>query len=92
MSGLDISAGATRRDGCRYLCSVDDGEAFAYATPTGHDFFRAADHMPWAHESDGLLLSARSGAPLARRAGTVFYDVTNDQLLYYERTDASGAR
>ena len=90
--GGDDPAGATRLDGRRYLCSVDDGEVFAYATPTGHDFFRNADHMPWAHESDGLLLSARSGAPLARRSGTVFYDITNDELLYYERTDAAGAR
>jgi hypothetical protein len=98
MSGIDFSAGDGRSGvqlhdgGRRYLCSVDGGEVVAYATPTGHDFFQAADQMPWAHESDGLLLSARSGAPLARRSGTVFHDLTTDELLYYERTDASDLR
>jgi hypothetical protein len=73
--------------GRRYLCSFEDGQVFAYATPAGHDFFRAVDHMPWAHESDGLLLSARSGAPLARRAGTLFHDIVSNVPLYYERTE-----
>ncbi len=59
------------------------GEAFAYAMH-GHDFYRVTDHELWAHESDGLLLSARSGSPLARRAGRVFYDVDTDVPLYYE--------
>ncbi len=73
--------------GRRYLCTFEDGQVFAYATPTGHDFFRAVDHMPWAHESDGLLLSARSGAPLARRTGNLFHDIVSNMPLYYERTE-----
>ena len=61
--------------------SVD--EVFAYAVG-GHDFYRAGDHELWAHESDGLLISARSGSPLARRDGKVFYDIDSDAPLYYE--------
>ncbi|HTD50326.1 MAG TPA: hypothetical protein VK771_07000 [Acidimicrobiia bacterium] len=71
----------------RYLCSFQDGQVFAYATPNGHDFFRASDHTPWAHESDGLLLSARSGTPLAVRAGSVFHDLASNEALYFERTE-----
>lgn len=73
--------------GRRFLCTFEDGQVFAYATPTGHDFFRAVDHMPWAHESDGLLLSARSGVPLARRTGNLFHDVVSNVPVYYERTE-----
>jgi hypothetical protein len=61
--------------------SVDD--VFAYAV-TGHDFYRARDRALWAHESDGLLMSARSGTILARRDGSIFYDVESDVPLYYE--------
>jgi len=71
----------------RYLCSFADGQVFAYATPSGHDFFRATDHTPWAHESDGLLLSARSGIPLAVRKGRVFHDLGSNEALYFERTE-----
>jgi len=71
----------------RYLCDFEDGQVFAYATPRGHDFFRATDHTPWAHESDGLLLSVRSGIPLAVRSGRVFRDVASDQPLYFERIE-----
>jgi len=63
---------AVRVDGHRYLCSFEDGQVFAYATRAGHDFFRVADHSTWAHERDGLLISTRSGTPLARRMGNVF--------------------
>jgi hypothetical protein len=73
--------------GRRYLCRVEDGKVFAFATPTGHDFFRSFDQTPWAHESGDLLLSARSGAPLARREGSVFRELSSDAPLYYERTD-----
>jgi hypothetical protein len=76
-----------RTDERRYLCRFDDGLHFAYATPTGHDFFRAFDHTLWAHESGDVLLSARSGTPLARRVGSVFQDINSDTPLYYERTD-----
>ena len=50
----------------------------------GHDFFRASDHELWAHESDDLLISARSGTPLAHRVGDVFYALETDTPLYYE--------
>lgn len=67
----------------RRLCRFSVDEVFAYAV-AGHDFYRAGDHALWAHESDGLLLSARSGRPLARRDGKVFYDIESDEPLYYE--------
>jgi len=72
-------AGTTGR---RYLHRVD-GSAFAYARH-GHDYVRATDHILWAHESEGLLLSARSGTPFARRVGDMFYDVDTNEPLYYE--------
>ena len=67
----------------RRLCRFDDGQEFAYAR--GHDFFRASDHVLWAHESDDLLLSARSGVPFARRVGMAFHDIDSNTPLYYER-------
>jgi hypothetical protein len=82
-----LPARGVRAAGRRYLCSVEDGKVFAYATPTGHDFFRSFDRTPWAHESGDLLLSARSGAPLARREGSVFRELASDAPLYYERTE-----
>jgi len=57
---------------------------FAYAMH-GHDFYRVVDNSLWAHEREDLLLSARSGRPLARRAGHVFYDFDSNAPLYYER-------
>ena len=62
-------------------CSVD--EVFAYAV-NRCDFLRAADNALWAHESDGLLLSARFGTPLARREGRIFYDLDSHAPLYFE--------
>ena len=67
---------------CLFQFAID--EIFAFAT-RGHDFYRAADNTLWAHESEDLLLSARSGTPLAHRVGDVFYDVESDFPLYYER-------
>ena len=67
----------------RRLCRFDDGQEFAYAR--GHDFFRASDHVLWAHESDDLLLAARSGIPFARRVGKAFHDIDSNTPLYYER-------
>ena len=52
-----------------------------------------SDHELWAQESDGLLRSARSGKPFARREGHVFYDLETNVPLYYEddhRALASG--
>ncbi len=65
----------------RRLYRVGD-DVFAYAM-RGHDFFRASDHMLWAHESEDLLLSARSGSAFARRVGDVFHDLESHAALYY---------
>ena len=67
---------------CLFRFAID--EVFAFAM-RGHDFYRAGDHTLWAHESEDLLLSARSGTPLAHRVGDVFYDVESDFPLYYEQ-------
>jgi hypothetical protein len=66
----------------RCLRRIFDDGVFAYAM-RGHDFYRASDHVLWAHESDDLLLSARSGTPFARRVADVFYDLETDVPLYY---------
>jgi hypothetical protein len=67
---------------CLYQFAAD--ETFAYAA-SGHDFYRVSDDVLWAHESDGFLLAAHSGAPFARRVGHVYYEVESDEPLYYER-------
>jgi hypothetical protein len=67
----------------RCLRRIFDDGVFAYAM-RGHDFYRASDHVLWAHESDDLLLSARSGTPFARRVADVFYDLETDVPLYYD--------
>lgn len=66
----------------RWLCRYDDHSAFAYVR--GHDYVRGSDHTLWAHLSDGQLLSARSGESLAYQDGSVFYDATTHQPVYYE--------
>jgi hypothetical protein len=66
----------------RQLCRFDDGRVFAYKR--GHDLIRAADHTLWARESGQILLSARSGRPIARRVGKAYFDVDSDAPLYYE--------
>ena len=70
-------------DGRRRLTRFSAAEDFAYAVGS-YDFYRAADHTLWAHESQGLLLSARSGTPLARRNGNIFYDIDSNTPLYFE--------
>ncbi len=75
---LGASVGHSRRRLSRFGEGV-----FAYMLH-GRDFYRSSDHELWAHERDGLLLSARSGAPLARRVGRVFYDFETNVPLYYE--------
>ena len=66
----------------KWLCRIDDDRVFAYAR--GHDFIRASDHELWAHLSDGRLLSARSGEPLAYAVGAVYYDAVTNEPRYYE--------
>ena len=67
----------------RYVIRIEDEAVLAYADGDGHDFRRVHDDSIWAHESDGTLLSARSGTPIARRSGIVYYDAVNDIPLYY---------
>jgi hypothetical protein len=66
-----------------WLRRVKGASAFAYA---GHDpeGIRASDRAQWAPERHGLLFSARSGMPLARRVDDVFYDLETDTPLYYQ--------
>jgi|GEM_PF-5445192 len=78
---------ARAAEGRRLRRLADDG-VFAYATG-GHDFYRASDDILWAHESDDLLLSARSGTPFAHRVGTVFFDMQSDLPLFHEQDTGS---
>jgi hypothetical protein len=66
-----------------WLCRSDDRSVFAYAR--GHDYIRRSDRTLWAHISDGVLISARSGEPLAYQVGNAFYDYNTRQPLYYTR-------
>jgi hypothetical protein len=70
-------------NGHRRLNRITSDQVFAYAIGR-YDFYRAADHVLWAHERDGLLVSARSGTPIARRDGNIFYDIDSDVPVYYE--------
>jgi len=65
----------------RCLCRSDDDTVFAYAH--GHDLIRRSDRTLWAHVADGVLISARSGEPLAYQIGNTFYDYQTRQALYY---------
>jgi len=66
------------------LCRFDTGTVFAYLE-RGHEFLRTSDHELWATERDGILLSARSGRPLAYRRGRVYFAADTDEPLFYER-------
>ena len=66
----------------RYLLRVDDQEVVAYANG-GHDFYRASDDALWAHESGDHLLAVRSGATLARKIDSIYYDAESNAPLYY---------
>ncbi len=68
----------------RCLCRFDDGSVFAYVE-RGHEFVRNSDHEVWATEREDVLLSARSGVPLAYRRGKVYFAAETDEPLYYER-------
>jgi hypothetical protein len=73
----DQSAQITRRR----LCRSDDDTVFAYAH--GHDLIRRSDRTLWAHVANGVLVSARSGEPLAYQVDNTFYDYRTRQPLYY---------
>lgn len=81
-----LAGRAVSTDWRRRLCRVTIDEVFAYAVG-GFDFYRASDHRLWAHEREGVLLSARSGTPLARRDGDLYYDIESNRPLYYEEHD-----
>ena len=70
------------RTSTRFLIRVEDEVVIAYMD--GHDFRRVHDDSLWGHDSDGLLLSARSGSTLARRNGHIYYDTVTSLPLYYE--------
>ena len=70
--------------GTRCLCRIEDGEVFAYFA-RGNEFVRMRDHGSWAVEHDDVLVSARSGEPLAYRRGRVYFASDTDEPLYYER-------
>jgi hypothetical protein len=83
-------ADAYDRDTRTRLRRIADNEVFAYAAP-GNGFVRASDHIMWAYERDLLLWSARSGTPLARRVGDVFYDLDSNLPLYYDESQTDPA-
>ena len=71
-----------RRVPRRLLCRFDDHAVFAYVR--GHDLVRWSDHTLWAHLSGDVVMSARSGKPLAYRVDTVLYDaVTRSPAFYF---------
>jgi hypothetical protein len=82
--GDEQEADAQVEDRARCLCRIEDGEVFAYVA-RGNEFVRMRDHGLWAVEHDDVLVSARSGAPLAYRRGRVYYASETDEPLYYER-------
>jgi hypothetical protein len=81
---VPTDAPGTPADHQRCLVRFDDGEVFAYIE-RGHEYVRTRDHELWATERDDMLVSARSGLPLAYRRGKVFFEPNSDEPLYYER-------
>lgn len=81
---IDLVTIETPHQPQRWLCRSDDHSEFAYAR--GHDYIRRSDHTLWAHLSHGVLLSARSGKPLAYQLDHTFYDYQTRQPLYYQPT------
>jgi hypothetical protein len=82
--GDEREADAQVEDRARCLCRIEHGEVFAYLA-RGNEFVRMRDHGLWAVEHDDMLVSARSGEPLAYRRGRVYFATETDEPLYYER-------
>jgi hypothetical protein len=82
--GDEREADAQIEDRARCLCRIEDGEVFAYLA-RGNEFVRMRDHALWAVEHEDVLVSARSGEPLAYRRGRVYFATETDEPLYYER-------
>ena len=78
----DLVVDELRQRSQHWLCRCDDHSAFAYVR--GHDYIRGSDDTLWAHLADGQLLSARSGEPLAYQNGSIFFDATTRQPVYYQ--------
>ncbi len=64
-----------------WLCRAEDHSRFAYVRV--HDFYRESDHELWARLEGEWLLSVRSGRPLARQFGSVFFDTDTDEPVYF---------
>jgi hypothetical protein len=62
---------------------LPDQRPFAY-TQDHREYRRVADHSTWARESDGWLVSARSGRQLAIQVGNFYLDPETLSLLYFE--------
>ena len=69
----------------RNIGFADQTIAACSRTRGGHDYIRRSDRTLWAHVSDGVLILALSGAPLAYQVGNAFYDYNTRQPLYYQR-------
>jgi hypothetical protein len=82
--GDEQEADAQIEDRARCLCRIEDGEVFAYLA-RGNEFVRMRDRALWAVEHEDVLVSARSGEPLAYRRGRVYFATETDEPLYYER-------
>jgi hypothetical protein len=65
----------------RLLRRFDDHAIFAYAR--GHDLVRRSDDTLWAHLSGDVVLSARSGKPLAYIIDRVLYDAVTRSPAFY---------
>jgi len=78
---LDVRDHPAEQATRRWLYRSEDHSAFAYVR--GHDLIRRSDETLWAHVNDGVLLSARSGDPLAYQVDNTFYDYQTREPLYY---------
>jgi hypothetical protein len=66
------------------LMRLEDQRPFAY-TRDHREYRRVADDTTWAHESEGWLVSARSGRPLAIQVGNFYLDSETLSVLYFRR-------
>jgi hypothetical protein len=81
----DLVADELRLCPRRWMFRFDDQRPFAYVQ--GRDFVHTADHMVWAHVSDGDLRSARSGRRIAYQVGDVLYDAETRAPVHYPSGD-----
>ena len=79
---LDVVTASDQPGSDCWLYRCDDRAPFAYAR--GEEFIRYADDARWARLCDNWLVSERSGARLAYRAGNLFYDAVSHEPLYYQ--------